>query len=132
VRSAAPTRFQPTPIAGFLGFFGHRNSLVPNSELRRLLERHVQIRRLEKAVIPLHVIAAEVLSGPERRLSYGDAIAAILASAAIPAVLPPVCWGDEELIDGGITNNTPISHALEWTRSIRLRSVAEWRLLVTG
>jgi len=51
------------PIAGFLGFLGHRNSLVPNSGLRSLLERHVQIRQLEEAAVPLHVVAAEVLSG---------------------------------------------------------------------
>src|SRR3989441_2616889 len=38
--------FPAHPIAGFLGFLGHRNSLVPNSGLRSLLERHVQIRRL--------------------------------------------------------------------------------------
>ena len=105
--------FPAHPLAGFLGFLGHRNSLVPNSGLRSLLERHVKIRRLEEAAVPLHVIAAEILSGRERRLSSGDAIAAVLASAAIPAVLPPVRWGDEELIDGGISNNTPISHALE-------------------
>ncbi len=44
--------FPANPIAGFLGFLGHRNSLVPNSGLRSLLERHVQIRRLEEAASP--------------------------------------------------------------------------------
>jgi len=39
--------------------------------------------------VALHVIAAEVLSGRERRLSYGDAIAAVLASAAIPERAAP-------------------------------------------
>ena len=36
-----------------------------------------------------------------------------MASAAIPAVLPPVAWEDRELMDGGVANNTPISHAIE-------------------
>ena len=36
-----------------------------------------------------------------------------MASAAIPAVLPPVPWEDRELMDGGVANNTPISHAIE-------------------
>lgn len=36
-----------------------------------------------------------------------------MASAAIPAVLPPVEWGDRMLMDGGVSNNTPISHAIE-------------------
>jgi NTE family protein len=36
-----------------------------------------------------------------------------MASAAIPGVLPPVDWDGRLLIDGGVLNNTPISHAFE-------------------
>jgi len=36
-----------------------------------------------------------------------------MASAAIPGVFPPVEWEDTELVDGGIANNAPISHAVE-------------------
>jgi NTE family protein len=38
---------------------------------------------------------------------------AVLGSAALPAVLPPVAWKDRMLMDGGVANNTPISHAVE-------------------
>ena len=34
-------------------------------------------------------------------------------AAAIPGVLPPVRWGDRHLVDGGVVNNRPISHAVE-------------------
>jgi predicted acylesterase/phospholipase RssA len=37
----------------------------------------------------------------------------VLASAAIPGVLPPVEWQGRLLVDGGVLNNTPIAHALE-------------------
>jgi len=37
----------------------------------------------------------------------------VMASAAIPGVFPPVDWGHRQLIDGGVSNNAPISHALE-------------------
>ena len=36
-----------------------------------------------------------------------------MASASIPAVLAPVQWEERELMDGGVANNTPISHAVE-------------------
>jgi NTE family protein len=36
-----------------------------------------------------------------------------MASAAIPGVLPAVNWHGRELIDGGVANNAPLSHALE-------------------
>jgi NTE family protein len=100
-------------VTGLLGFVGLRNSMVPSSGLRRLVEQHIEFSRLEDAPIPLHVIAVEILSGDERRLSRGDAVEAVLASAAIPAVFPPVRWGQEDLIDGGVANNAPMSHAIE-------------------
>ena len=40
------------------------------------------------------------------------ALALTLASAAIPSIFPPVLWNGELLIDGGVANNTPISHAV--------------------
>jgi NTE family protein len=100
-------------VTGLLGFLGHRNSMIPSSGLRQLVDAHLEFSRLEDAAIPLHVIAVEVLSGGERRLSRGGAIDAVMASAAIPALFPPVKWGEEELIDGGVANNSPISHAIE-------------------
>lgn len=105
--------FPPNLVTGLLGFLGRRSSFIPSSGLRRLLDHHLQFRRLEDAATPLHMIAVDVKSGCERRLSEGDAVEAVLASAAIPAVFPPVRWDDMELIDGGVANNTPISHAIE-------------------
>jgi NTE family protein len=46
-------------------------------------------------------------------LSEGPLVDAVLASAAIPGVLPPVDWHGRLLVDGGVVNNTPISHALD-------------------
>jgi NTE family protein len=65
------------------------------------------------AFIPLHVVAVDVISGEELRLSHGPVIDAVLASAAIPGVVTPVRWQDRTLMDGGVANNTPISHAVE-------------------
>ena len=36
-----------------------------------------------------------------------------MASAAIPGVFAPVPWRGKELMDGGVANNAPITHALE-------------------
>src|SRR5688572_23229999 len=105
--------FPLNPLTGFLGFFGARRHLVPDGSLRRLLRDHTGFARLEDAAIPLHVIATEVLSGEELRLSNGPAIDAVMASAAIPGVFPPVRWGERDLMDGGVSNNAPISHAIE-------------------
>jgi NTE family protein len=104
--------FPLNPLTGLLGFLGTRAHLVPDSGLRRLVAEHLEGERLEELAIPLHVVAVDVVTGEELLLSTGPAVEAVMASAAIPAVLPAVPWGDRDLIDGGVANNTPISHAI--------------------
>jgi NTE family protein len=105
--------FPVNPVTGLLGFLGARDHLVPESGLRRLIERHVECQELEKMPIPLHVVSVDVVTGQELRLSHGPVLEAVLASAAVPGVLRPVSWEDRALMDGGVANNTPISHAVE-------------------
>jgi NTE family protein len=82
------------PVTGLLGLLGARTSLVPGGALRRLISRHSHDGRLEELPTPLHVIACDVLTGEEVRLSSGPLVDAVLASAAIPGVLPPIDWTD--------------------------------------
>ncbi len=105
--------FPLNPLTGLFGFAGLRENLVPASGLRRLIGRHLTTKRLEQLAIPFHAVATDVRTGAEVRLSNGPLVDAILASAAIPGVLPSVEWDGRELIDGGVANNTPISHAVE-------------------
>jgi NTE family protein len=104
--------FPTNPMTGLLGLVGRRDSLVPGSGLERTLRRHLQFDRLQDAPIPLHVTATDVLTGDAVRLSRGDALDAVLASAAIPGVLPSVRWHGRDLVDGGVADNTPLSHAI--------------------
>jgi len=104
--------FPADPLRGFLGFAGRRRSLVPAHRLRDLIRRHLTFARLEDAPVPLHVVAVDALTGEEVCFSRGPAAEAILASAAIPAVFDPVTIDGVPYMDGGIVNNTPISHAV--------------------
>jgi NTE family protein len=104
--------FPLRPLIGLSGFLGRTNHLFPSNGLERLLRRHLGDARLEDAHIPLHVVATEVTSGLAVLLSSGEAVPAVLASSAIPALFPPVRIGDRDLMDGGVIDNTPISHAV--------------------
>lgn len=95
------------------GLAGSRDHLVPARGLRQIVERHIQLRCLTDAPIPLHLVAFDIKSGRETLLSEGRACDAVMASCSIPGIFPPVAIGDQLLIDGGVVNNTPISHAVE-------------------
>jgi NTE family protein len=105
--------FPMNPLTGLLGFLGTRDHLVPASGLRKLIARNIEHEVLQDLPIPLHVVAVDVISGEELRLSTGPIVDAVLASVAIPGVVAPVRWEDRTLMDGGVANNTPISHAVE-------------------
>ena len=100
------------PLGALLSLFSARNYLVDPKPLRALIERHLPYRDLSDAAIPCHLVASDLLTGAEVVLSSGPAIDAMLASAAIPAVFPPVKLGGRYLVDGGTANNTPISIAV--------------------
>jgi NTE family protein len=105
--------FPLRPATLLSGLAGRRDHLISGHGLCRLAARHLQITRLEQASVPLHLIAYDLLSGQEVRLSSGPTINAVLGAAAIPGVFPPVRSGGRLLADGGVANNTPISHAIQ-------------------
>ena len=104
--------FPIRPALGFLGFVGQRDHLCPTGPVLRLLQHQYGEQRLENSTVPAHVIATDLASGKEVCLSTGDSAQAVLASASLPGIFPPVNIGGRFLIDGGVINNAPISHAI--------------------
>ena len=103
----------PITWRSMAGAIAHRSSLVDPAGLRRILETHLPYRELERAAIPLHVVATDILGGGLVKLSSGPAVEAVLASCAIPGAFPPVRVGEHHLVDGAVASNTPIRVALE-------------------
>jgi NTE family protein len=104
--------FPADPRRGLMAFAGLRQSLFDESPLRELIQRHTTFDRLEDAPVALHVVAVEVLTGRDVLLSSGPAVESVLASAALPAVFDTVEIDGVPYMDGGVGNNTPISHAV--------------------
>jgi NTE family protein len=104
--------FPIRPWPGARALLGRSSALISSEPLRRLIARHLTFGRLEDAPVPLYVVATNVLTGAEVLLDHGDAVAAVSASAALPGIFAPVELDGNLLMDGGIANNTPISHAI--------------------
>jgi NTE family protein len=103
----------PVSVRSLMGLIGRRNFMVESGGLRRLLEENLPYQTFEKAAVPLHVVATDLLGGAVVRLSEGPVVDAVLASCAIPAAFPPVRIGERYLMDGAVASNTPIRAALE-------------------
>ncbi len=105
--------FPLSPLGGLLGALALRDHMIDPGPFARLVTRHLTYTDLEEAEIPVHVVVANVLSGREALLSKGNAVAAVMASAAIPGVFPPVKIDGSYYFDGSVASNTPVSAAFE-------------------
>jgi NTE family protein len=99
-------------LASIWSLLRRGQSLSSNDGLRRLLHDASPIKTFEEAVVPLHVVATSLETGDERWFTTGSIVAPILASAALPAVYPPVDIDGELHVDGAVVNNVPISRAV--------------------
>jgi NTE family protein len=104
--------FPLSPRRQLLALAGTRESIFSSDRLRALVSKNLTYRLLEDAPIPVHVVATNLLSGEEVLMSTGDAISAVLASTAIPGLLPAVRRDGLVLVDGGLANNAAISQAV--------------------
>ena len=57
-------------------------------------------------------VAASIEAAAEHWFTSGPLVDAVLASAAVPGILPPVEVGGEHFIDGGIVNSIPVDRAV--------------------
>ena len=90
-----------------------RTHLHANTALRRLLDRQFGDALIEDLPVRFECVAAGIESASEHWLRSGPVVDAVLASAAVPGILPPVRIGDEHFIDGGIVNSIPVGRAVE-------------------
>lgn len=105
--------FPPRPRQLLGALFGRKSALFGDQGIRRLTEKYLDFDRIEETRIPLTVVATDLVTGNEVDIRSGPASDAIVASASIPGLLPPVPWNDRLLIDGGVADNTAISNAVE-------------------
>ena len=84
----------------------------PNEPLRELLTGQLGDRRIEDLAVPFQCVAASIERAAEHWFADGPVVDAVLASSAVPGVLPPVRIGDEHFLDGGLVNSIPVGRAV--------------------
>ena len=89
-------------------------SFFADTHLRALVHRHLAFDLLEHARVPLHVVATDLVTGLGQALMEGSSVNAVLASASVPGLLPPVRHHGRTLVDGGVGEFDALAHAEAW------------------
>jgi len=87
----------------------HLQSLT---EVRKRLAEALPVGRVEELELPFQCVAASIERAAEHWFEEGDLADVVLASCAVPGILPPVKIGGEHFIDGGIVNSIPVARAV--------------------
>ena len=86
--------------------------LHSTSLLATALDALIPADRIEDLPVPFHCVAANIERAEARWFTRGPLVPAVLASCAVPGILPPVRIGDEHFYDGGLVHSIPIGRAL--------------------
>lgn len=82
--------------------------LSPNVGLSAVLARYLTAQTFADLTLPFGAVAADFATASPVTITRGDLAPAVLASAAIPGVFPPVEVDGRLLVDGGILANVPV------------------------
>lgn len=83
--------------------------LLTTDAFERQLRSHLGDVRIEDLEHPIALVATDFHTGKEVILDRGPLVEAVLASSALPGIFAPVSFGGRLLMDGGISNNVPVS-----------------------
>jgi NTE family protein len=100
-------------------FIGRLNTLArsgthlhDNLPLRRLIEDYLPERDFAELAVPFQCVAASVEKAAAHWFHSGHIVPAVLASAAVPGLLPPVRIDGEHFFDGGLVHSIPVGRAV--------------------
>ena len=88
-----------------------RTHLHPREPLRELLESSLPAD-FAALQVPFQCVAASIERAAERWFSEGPLVDAVLASCAVPGLLPPVEIDGEHHLDGGLVHSIPVGRAV--------------------
>ncbi|HEX4830988.1 MAG TPA: patatin-like phospholipase family protein [Trebonia sp.] len=87
----------------------HLHAIEP---LGALLAEKLEVADFASLKLPFHCVAASIEHATARWFSAGPLVPAVLASCAVPGLLPPVAVGDDHYFDGGLVDSIPVGRAV--------------------
>lgn len=108
-RELVPTGLLPSPVQ----LVRKGESISTNDALLELLTEIAPASDFAGLGIEFQCVATDIDTAGEHWFSSGDLVPAVLASASIPAVFPPLEIDGVRYLDGGIVDHVPVQRAVD-------------------
>lgn len=96
-------------FTSLIGFKLQKQGLFSTKSIKEMILKDLGDVYIEQARIPLAICATNIATGEQVTLTEGKLADAVCASMAVPGVFIPVEIHGKTLVDGGITENVPVS-----------------------
>lgn len=87
----------------------HLHAIEP---LHRMLAAQLPAENFADLKLPFYCVAASIEDATAHWFSSGPVVPAVLASCAVPGLLPPVEIGGRHYFDGGLVDSIPVGRAI--------------------
>lgn len=104
--------FLESPIKQAARAAKYRTHFMSTRPLKRLIDEHLTVERIEDLTVPFQCVAAHIESSKARWFTSGPIRPAILASCAVPGMFAPVEIDGQHFLDGGLVHSIPVGRAL--------------------
>jgi len=113
-RGAGETRdvYGDRPLSTVRRAVSTRTHIYSAAPLKARLRAELGDLTFEELPVRFQVCAASIERAAEHWFDSGTVVEAVVASAAVPGLLPPARVGDEHFLDGGIVNSIPLGRAV--------------------
>jgi len=98
-------------IISMVDFTLSSQGLIKGDKVMTKIKDFIPDANIESLRIPYAAVAADIINKKEVVFTKGSLYDAIRASIAIPTFFTPVKTSNGLLVDGGVLNNIPVSHA---------------------
>ncbi len=114
-QSASESRdvYGDSPLRTVRRAVSSRTHIYSAEPLKQRLRDELGEVTFEDLPVRFQVCAASIERAAEHWFSSGPVVDAVIASAAVPGLLPPGRVGDEHFLDGGIVNSIPVGRAAQ-------------------
>lgn len=89
----------------------YRTHLYSPTPLRKLLSTHLPAT-FDELAVQFQCVASSIERAGAHWFTSGSVTDAVMASAAVPGLLPPVMIDGEHFLDGGLVHSIPVGRAL--------------------
>ncbi len=88
-------------------------SITSNESIAELINEVIGSRTFAELTVPFECVATNIQNATEHWFHEGNLQQAVLASASIPALFPPVEIDGTRFVDGGVVDDVPVQRAVE-------------------